>query len=212
MLLLQFLMTAVTVYRGRRRKFKDDHPHCRHCGYDLFGQPAPLLICNECGLSLSAKGSVVVGFKPRKPGLILIVITLLLFPCVYVGDNVYFWMRAGNWIPYAPTNWVISSTGSKDFMKQQNAMAEVTRRIASQTLTDAQWEAIAQAAIADRSQPVDFWDIGWQPIMKTAWVGHHLSDSTRQKYRNCLITKIRTTDFGHGLLVRDELEKLDACP
>jgi hypothetical protein len=187
--LLQLVIGAIWIYRGRRRKFKDHHPHCQRCGYDLFGLPAPLLICNECGASLTAKESIEVGFKPRKPDLISRGIMLLIVPIIMLGMGTRFYFTSGKWIPYAPTGWVVAAAGSKDTVLHVTAMQELTTRVPSQTLTDAQWEAMAEFAIVDRSKPVGQWDPWWGSIMKTAFEKHHLSASTRQRYRNTVVAK-----------------------
>jgi hypothetical protein len=58
---------AARGWRGRR---VGDHPFCRGCEFDLFGQPAGSTACPECGRNLSLPNSTSVGmWHPRRgPG------------------------------------------------------------------------------------------------------------------------------------------------
>src|SRR5437773_4249665 len=51
---------------GLRGRAVDDHPHCRECGYDLFGRPASGGVCPECGAELNRRGAVRFGERRRR--------------------------------------------------------------------------------------------------------------------------------------------------
>ena len=208
---LQLVFGIVWIYRGRRRELKDDHPHCQKCGYDLFGLPAPLLICNECGASLTAKGSIEVHFKPRKLYLIFNGISLLIVPVFMLWQGVNFLFATGRWIPYAPTSWVVSAANSNDFITRYKATEELSKRIPFQQLTNEQWEKLAQIATNDRTKPVGQWDPQWDSIMMMAFKGNHLSESTRQQYMDTIAAKTYGNNFS-AWEARDDLKNLQAIP
>ena len=62
------------VWVGVRGRPVDDHPHCRKCGYDLFGLSLRGAVCPECGAPLNQRKAVRVGVRERRRGLIVLAI------------------------------------------------------------------------------------------------------------------------------------------
>ena len=62
-LALAAIALLVWSWRGRR---VGEHPHCRRCGFDLFGNPAANR-CGECGADLTKRRAVVTGQRRRRP-------------------------------------------------------------------------------------------------------------------------------------------------
>jgi hypothetical protein len=211
-LVCQAVFAVIWIYRGRRRRHPDDHPRCQKCGYDLFGQPTPLVICNECGATLANNGSVEIGFKPAKRSMIFSGIRTLIFPVVVVFGSAYFWQRSGGWIPYAPTGWVISSASSNEITMQMTALNELKKRIAAHELNDAQWEELAKAAIVYRSNPANDVDPFWEPMMEAGFAGNHLSGAMRQRYRDCMVRQFQGADPNsvRAVMVGADLQRLDS--
>src|SRR5438552_5497377 len=58
--LLSGVWLLVIGVRGRR---VGDHPHCRRCGFDLFGLPNTSSRCPECGANLTVRRSTVTGAR-----------------------------------------------------------------------------------------------------------------------------------------------------
>jgi ribosomal protein L37E len=212
LLIILFQLSAgiLLLHLGRRRKFQDKHPHCRQCGYDLFGQPTPVLTCSECGASLTSKGGIEVGCIPRKANLILAGASQIVFAIMTAGTVAQGWIQLGNWVPYATTNRLISYTSSNDVVEQMQAMTELKKRIAAGSLSDAQWETLAQSAIAYRSNKKNDWDPDWARIVNAGQSGNHLSNTTIHHYRACLIVQTHSGDMLRELMANDELGKLDA--
>ena len=62
-LALAAIALLIWSWRGRR---VGEHPHCRRCGFDLFGNPAANR-CGECGADLTRRRAVAVGLRRRRP-------------------------------------------------------------------------------------------------------------------------------------------------
>jgi hypothetical protein len=75
--LLAMLAGLVLVALGVRGRRVGDHPHCRACGFDLFGRPESSTLCSECGTDLNARRSVVVGVRRRTLWLVFVGLFLL---------------------------------------------------------------------------------------------------------------------------------------
>ena len=65
--LLMLLAGAVLLVIGLRGRRVGDHPVCRRCGFDLFGNPAAAR-CPECGADLGVSGAVRTGHLRRRRG------------------------------------------------------------------------------------------------------------------------------------------------
>jgi hypothetical protein len=88
--LLLLGLSCILLVKGLHGIRVGDHPVCRRCGFDLFGQPAGTVVCGECGSSLSLPGAVVIGHRNRRTGLIaagLFVLLPTLFAAVVIGTS-----------------------------------------------------------------------------------------------------------------------------
>ena len=69
---IALVVSAVALlWLGLRGQPVDDHPHCRNCGYDLFGRPPGGGVCPECGADLRRKG-IRFGQRARRKGLVFL--------------------------------------------------------------------------------------------------------------------------------------------
>ena len=55
------LVGSGMVILGLRKRYVGDHPHCRKCGFDLFGRNESSVVCSECGADLNARKAIVIG-------------------------------------------------------------------------------------------------------------------------------------------------------
>ena len=149
-------LASAFLFLGIRGYRIGDHPVCRRCGFDLFGQPPGTIICGECGTSLKEPRSVLIGHHQRRPryiaaGLIIEVPMLLL-------GGIFIWGLAKNinWLQYAPTSWLISRASSSDVQKRASALAELDARLKGRHLSTQHWDSIAEAGLdyqGDLSKP-----------------------------------------------------------
>ena len=73
--ILLALAAVALLWVGVRGRALDDHPHCRTCGYDVFGLvPGGGGVCPECGANLRRRGAVRFGVRQRRRGLILLAV------------------------------------------------------------------------------------------------------------------------------------------
>jgi ankyrin repeat protein len=63
---------------GLRGRSVDNHPHCRKCGYDLYGRPAGGVVCPECGSDLKQPGAVRSGQRRRQPGFVVAAVACVM--------------------------------------------------------------------------------------------------------------------------------------
>src|SRR5438045_6693447 len=76
------LVATLIALRGRR---VDDHPHCRRCGFDLFGKPAESSLCSECGADLAKRKAVRIGRRERRLRLLVVAVPALLLSVGWTG-------------------------------------------------------------------------------------------------------------------------------
>src|SRR6185503_1134498 len=62
------------LWQGLRRRYSDDHPHCRKCGYDLYGLVSGTKLCPECGAELRRRGAIQIGVPRRRWGLVVVAV------------------------------------------------------------------------------------------------------------------------------------------
>lgn len=75
------ILSLFLIRRGVKGRYVGDHPHCRKCGFDLFGRPDGVNRCSECGSDLDASRAIVTGIHRRRPvallsGVFLIIVSL----------------------------------------------------------------------------------------------------------------------------------------
>src|SRR5438105_668743 len=66
------LVGATILLKGLKGRRVGDHPICARCGYDLFGKPEESKVCPECGADLCEKKAVVIGWRQKRAGMVLV--------------------------------------------------------------------------------------------------------------------------------------------
>lgn len=195
----------VLLLAGLRGRRIGDHPICRRCGYDLFGQPAGTAVCGECGSDLNRRRALLVGHHQRRKGLLLSGVVLLV-PFLPI-DGILIWGRANHvdWLKYAPTWWLISRAQSADPAKRSAALAELIDRAGKKSLTGEQWVAVANAAIAYDADSNKTWDAGWESLVEPGRAGSLLPDGLWKKYLDTLAQQSCSNDRNRQALALTDL-------
>jgi hypothetical protein len=92
------LLLLAWAWRGRH---VGDHPHCRKCEFDLFGNPTAER-CGECGTDLMQRRAITAGLRRRRPLIALTAVLLLLGALTWGGHSTY----SAAWFDDKP-NWLL---------------------------------------------------------------------------------------------------------
>lgn len=144
------LVCAVLGMRGRP---VGGHPHCRKCGYDLFGLPEVTTRCPECGVSLAAPQSRRTGALRRNRLLIAVGLLLVVSGCLTAGYHTKQWATNFNWASLKPLWWLERELVSTAVPTRQSAETELSRRLASGRLTSRDAARIAMLAPLPINRP-----------------------------------------------------------
>jgi hypothetical protein len=108
------LVAAGLMRRGFQGRYIGEHPHCRKCGFNLFGRPEGVNRCSECGADLDAKHALVTGVHHRRMGLLLGGVFLLIVSLSMSVGVVRTFAQSGgrfNLNQYKPT-WLLLRQGA----------------------------------------------------------------------------------------------------
>jgi hypothetical protein len=148
--LLGIVVGAILLWRGIRGRFVGDHPHCRKCGFDLFGKPDSSTLCSECGSDLSQPKSTQIGTRRRRPRFAFAGLFLLILASGLIGPSA--WRAISNFDYYKiATNGMLmrelKSVTASDW--PHPAVQELTTRFSAEQLTDKQRRILCRWYIAE---------------------------------------------------------------
>ena len=137
-----FIAGLVLLRRGWWGRYVGDHPHCRRCGFDLFGRPEGVWVCGECGAGLGGKDAITRGRFERRPRLMLAGGALLL-PAVLGVAALTLDLSLDR---YKPEAWLLAELRSSwPGSDRSDLLAEFDRRIDA-AATEAERRRMANAA------------------------------------------------------------------
>lgn len=120
-------------WRGRR---VGDHPHCRRCGFDLFGKPAESTRCGECGAELHLPRATVIGVRRRRPALVVAGLALALAALIGAGRPAYDLARDPDWLArWKPTRRLLADARAQNWRVAGAAAVELERRLSRDALS-----------------------------------------------------------------------------
>ena len=90
-------LALILVALGLAGRRVGDHPHCRRCGFDLFGNPSAA-VCPECGGDLSWRRAVRTGQRKRRRGMLVAGLALLAPAVLVAGVVAWGTMRDVKWV------------------------------------------------------------------------------------------------------------------
>src|SRR3954468_18349950 len=128
---------AAVAYAVRGRRV-DGHPHCRRCGFDLFGTPADSARCAECGADLKRRRAVRTGRRQRRRGGLWAAGPVLLLSLGWLGGVAWASARGVAWQRHKPAGVLMREAASPAPAARDAALAELRRRLAAGELSDGQ--------------------------------------------------------------------------
>lgn len=158
LLVVVLLFSASGLIWAWRGKQIDDHPLCRECGFDLTGRAQGSERCSECGAELQKPGAVVVGHRERRWQWVVVLAVLLLLVATSGVTLTVVVARRVDLTPWKPTSWLVSDLSSGNAASQQNAMAELLRRIHAPGAQGSDFLWAADKFLAVQANPKAVWD------------------------------------------------------
>lgn len=145
---LCLIVSFFLLRRGIRGRQIGDHPHCRRCGFDLFGKPETSQQCSECGADIHAPKAIVIGVRHRSATKILLGIFFLL---VSFGAGVPIGWNYRSLIDlnaYKPDWWLMMQWDPSSSSFSSPAMNELLARLSSGKLSDSARQSMLKKIIA----------------------------------------------------------------
>lgn len=173
---------AVLLRRGVRGDQIDDHPLCRHCGFDLTGRPGAAKLCSECGSDLSTTGAIRIGHRERRSRLLWAGGSLCAIAAVVLGAWVWAVLSGINLNPYKPL-WILRSDAqSASGAVSDAALTEVNARLAGGKLSDAQITRFADLSLDVQADRAIAWNVKWGDFIENARKAKKLSQTQWKRY------------------------------
>ncbi|HQY87528.1 MAG TPA: hypothetical protein PK402_02645 [Tepidisphaeraceae bacterium] len=146
------LASLILLRRGIRGRRVGDHPHCRRCGFDLFGRPETSHQCSECGANLDDSRAMVIGVRRRRASLIFGSLFLML---VSFGVGVPVWWdeygKGIDWNKHKPDWWLVMQCDPSNSSLSSPAMNELLARLSSGRLSDSARHSMLKRVVATRA-------------------------------------------------------------
>jgi hypothetical protein len=195
LLILPLVLAIALIRRGFRGAAIDDHPLCRACGFDLFGQQAGTSICSECGRDLSKPKAIVVGHRQKRLNALGFGIALLIVSAGWLGIAGYGRVKQVNWWHHAPLWYVLREASSDDVKRHPPALAELMARSGTAVASETRYR-ILEAGLAYQGDGEKAWDPQWGEFLEGERHAGFLSDQQWNRYlvqawKNSVTFKLR---------------------
>ena len=179
MLALVAAMGAGLLVWGWRGRRVGSHPHCRKCGFDLFGSGDDAASCPECGQVLRRDGQPVararvMGQRRRRWWAMVSGVLALMI----AAGGAAMWHGASKatvygWTPSAALVWVVEDELARD---------DLTRRLGGGQLSDDLATRLVDYALDVQGDAARPWDEAWGAVVEQAFVVGQLSDAQLERY------------------------------
>lgn len=129
-LLVVTLIVAYLIGRGRR---VGDHPTCRRCDFDLFGN-ADAERCPECGADLGRPRARAIGERHVRHGWKRAAMALAFVFAFWAGAKMYATFTGLKVVEYKPASMLVDDLSALDQQRRAAAVRELRRRLAADKL------------------------------------------------------------------------------
>ena len=166
-------------WRGRRI---DDHPHCRKCGYDLFGSPGDAKACPECGADLKLRKAVRMGARRKRP--IFFIFGLLVFLMTAALGSLHATQTAEKlgWQRVKPVWWLVREAKQPPGAVSDRALSELVRRMEEDELWDSQVSRLTDLALVMQADNIRLWKSQWADMIEIAFQQERLPEHKMRQY------------------------------
>lgn len=183
------LASLILLRRGVRGRRVGDHPHCRRCGFDLFGRPETSHQCSECGANLDDSRAIVIGVRRPSPAMIFVSLFLLL---ASLGIGVPIASKL-NWNQYKPDWWLVMQWNpSKPFFRMTGSTDELLRRLGTDTLNESARQSMMKEIIATKTRG------GW-------WARELFTSASRKPTDEALLRSLVRSNCYVDFITEDEV-------
>jgi hypothetical protein len=190
--------------RGLRGRMLDDHPVCRRCGFDLFGLPAGVEKCSECGADLARPKAIRVGNRRRRAPLIWTGGFIFLIGFAVAALIGVAALQNVNWIEYEPTWYVIRDSQSSVPSDRDPALKELLRRLNGGELSDERVKDLVAKQLVWQNDANTPWAVERGDLIDAA---HAADKMPADQWANYLA---RAVEF--KLYARPQIRRGDAVP
>ena len=169
---------------GLRGRTVGDHPHCRKCGFDLFGQPPGFTTCPECGVAVATAGELIakttrIGRRRWRRGPLAIGLALALPAVAWLaGASKWTDVNLNALTPAAALRWQADLPGPPG----RSAAAELDRRLLAGSLPDATVDSIVADFLADQADLARPWLTGKGDFIQHAHAAGRVSVADWNRY------------------------------
>jgi hypothetical protein len=198
LLFVPLVLLALGVFlivRGLRGRRVDDHPICRHCGFDLIGRAQGSDRCPECGADLNVPHAMREGRRVRRTGALASGAFLTALVLVFAGVGAWMALSDTNFRQYAPAWYLRREANGNDLKSRDAALAELDKRLVAGVLPQPQIDALADDALrlqADTSRP---WTTAWGDLFEDAWAANKISPDRLGRYFDNALASAITLDL-----------------
>jgi hypothetical protein len=203
-LLFIFVLAATLGVWGWRGRVLNDHPTCRHCGFDLVGLQLGVDgersgSCPECGADLAGRRAVRVGQRQRRPALVLLGGALALAAVAVVVTP--FWTQRASirWISYAPSWWLAREARTLRGAAADTAIDELQERVTAGTLSAQTRDLLVADALRFQADSARPWTRSWGGLLDAAHAKGALTAAQTEAYGRRMATlSLARVDVGDG--------------
>jgi hypothetical protein len=176
------LFAAALLLWARHGRRVNEHPHCRKCGFDLFGRPAGSFICSECGADLRRNRAVRFGARRARRKVVAASLVVFLPSVAWLGLALWASVSQKPTALYKPVSWLVAEAAGNDAAARATAFAELSRRLARNELSGRQRGAVVERALALQADPQRPWDPAWGDLVEQAYAAGKLPADHWRRY------------------------------
>ncbi|MFW6061121.1 MAG: zinc ribbon domain-containing protein, partial [Phycisphaeraceae bacterium] len=174
---------ALLLWGGRGRRV-GDHPHCRACGFDLFGLAEDTTGCPECGHDLTRPRASVRGARQRRKGALAVGGMLVIVTSALVGLSTWHRTSKAAFYAKAPSIYLVWA------LPDPLARDELSNRLNNGNLSAGMTKRVVDRALDVQGDPARTWDDAWGGFIEDAHGAGFVSQAQIERYAKQAVTPL----------------------